>query len=137
MAHLLNREHIIPYTPYSLKVVMEGKKCNVAWTSAKHIAVIRPDGIGDIKKIAWKHAHLNIKPILHPLVDFYESVDGVSFSNMITHGYHSNFWYEDNFEVKHLMYRDFQILVSKYADVFGLIKKGLAVDINTFGNATK
>jgi len=63
----LEPKHLTPYLPYSLKVLMEGKKCNVAWMSTKNIAVIRPDGIGEYKKIAWKHAHWNIKPILKPL----------------------------------------------------------------------
>jgi hypothetical protein len=72
--------------------------------------------------------------ILRPLSDFYESVDGVSFSNMITHGYHNSFWCENNFNIKHLMYHDFQMLVSKHADLFGLIEAGLAIDINTLKN---
>ncbi len=60
-------EYLTPYLPYSLKVMMDGKKTNVAWMSTKNIAVIRPDSIGDVKRINWDHAHLNIKPLLHPL----------------------------------------------------------------------
>jgi hypothetical protein len=47
----LEIHHLAPYLPYSLKVIMEGKKTNVAWMSTKNISVIIPDGIGEYKKI--------------------------------------------------------------------------------------
>ena len=72
------------------------------------------------------------KPILRPLTDLYnDDIEGFSLSNMITHGFHNDFWYADNFNVNHLMYLDFIDLVSYHFDVFRLIDNGLAIDINT------
>lgn len=71
----LKPTNLIKYLPYSLKVIMESKKTSVAWMSTKNISVIRPDGVGEYKKIPWKHAHLNIKPILRPLSDITKEVD--------------------------------------------------------------
>jgi hypothetical protein len=70
-----------------------------------------------------------IKLILNPLSDFYEDVDGVSFSDMISAGYHSEFWYAENFDIRYLLHHDYIKLLSKHADLFGLIEKGLATDI--------
>lgn len=124
----LQPEQLIPYLPYSLKVIMEGKKTNVAWMSTKNIAVIRPNGIGDYKKISWKNAHFNIKPILRPLSDLTKSnfPDGSINQNTrfwefsIRNGTISGFGYDAMCE----------LFKEKY-DVFGLIDKDLAIDINT------
>lgn len=63
---------------------MEGKKCNVAWMSTKNIAVIRPNVIGEYKRIRWDYASLNIKPLLRPLSDLQKliTVDNESFVPM-------------------------------------------------------
>ena len=60
----LEPKKIIQYLPYSLKVIMEGKLCNVFWMSTKYISVFRPEGIGEIKRINWQHVHLNIKSLV-------------------------------------------------------------------------
>ena len=77
---------------------------------------------------------LNYKPILRPLSDL-TKVNGFSLSDMISHDYHNPFWLPENFEVKYLMHLDFEKLVSWHFDVFGLIEKGLAIDINTIKDA--
>jgi len=74
----------------------------------------------------------DVKPILRPLSDLYnDNIEGFSLSNMITHGFHNEFWYVENFDVNYLHYLDFVDLISYHFDVFGLIEKGLAIDINT------
>ncbi len=131
----LKKEQLVPYSPYSLKVIMEGKKTNVAWMSTKHIAVIRPDGIGEYKKIKWEYAHLNIKPILNPLSEMYNIEEIMDeFSE-----YHLE-KFEISFSVfgvgctnrfDHVNYTQMKLFFKHHLDIFGLIKEGLAIDINT------
>ncbi len=140
----LEPKFLTPYLPYSLKVVMEGKKTNVAWMSTKNIAVIRPEGIGEYKKIAWKHAHLNIKPILRPLTDLVKEIEhnGEKFKPFeklrSTKGV--QWFYLDHFNDAYLRFEqgfeiDTQVeilnkLFEWKFDVFRLIQNGLAIDIN-------
>lgn len=61
----------------------------------------------------------NFKPILSPLSDLTEDILG-------------NFSY--GFEIenyKNMLYKDVEKLLELHFDVFGLIEKGLAIDINT------
>jgi len=130
----LQLKHLSPYLPYGLKAIYnEENEENTVVTilgtcildKERHYQIKFKDGIVGL------FIANDIKPILRPLSDFYESVEGVSFSNMITHGYHNEFWWDENFNVNQLMYHDLQLLLSKHCDVFGLIEKGLAIDINT------
>ena len=128
-------KHLIPYLPYSLKVIMEGKKTIVAWMSTKNIAVIRPDGIGEYKKIPWERAHLNIQPILRPLSDILKEYPLNGDYEGWQQEWINHIW---DFEIKTneanilaCPYDLMQDLLSKHFDVFGLIEKGLAIDINT------
>ncbi len=136
---MIESKNLIPYLPYSLKVEMEGKKCNVAWMSTKNIAVHRPGGIGDYKKIQWKYAHLNIKPILKPLSKLNEIKDQINDANefydnvnisrsgkeIIFKGYAL---LDDFYNVDELPYNIMQVLLRNKYDVFGLIEQGLAVE---------
>ncbi len=140
MKEQLTIEHLAPYLPYSLKVIMEGKKTNVAWMSTKNIAVIRPDGVGEYKKIPWKRAHLNIKPILRPLSDLSKK----KFKDIVFPV--EDFTEEDREENRSLCvsmiqiqsktnqsvtyYDTVQKLIKLHFDINGLIEKGLALDIN-------
>lgn len=141
----LEIKHLASYLPYSLKVMMEGKKCNVAWMSTKHIAVIRPNILGEIKKIKWEYAHLNIRPILKHIetltieekIDVWgssktyvgksviDSKDGFYDNWILPLKYIKDHGYDD------VNYRTINRLLSKKIDMFGLIEKGLAIDINT------
>ena len=129
----LQLKHLAPYLPYSLKVIMEGKKTNVAWISAKNIAIIRPDGIGEYKKIAWKYAQLNIKPILRPLYDLPNQKDCENELWEQCKDIDENLDYirefDDDLFKTSLSYRAVSILIMWKFDVFGLIKKGLAKNI--------
>jgi hypothetical protein len=119
----LELKHLAPYLPYELKmekikgfedIRTMGSDINNSSTIVNIGACIR----------------LQYKPILRPLSDL-TKVNGFSLSDMISHGYHNPFWLPENFEVKYLMNLDFEKLVSWHFDVFGLIEKGLAIDINT------
>ena len=139
-------EYLIPYLPYSLKVIMEGKKTNVAWMSTKNIAVIIPDGIGEYKKIAWKYAHHNIKPILRPLSDLSKEINDTGLTivfGAVSGGFHSAepdykprlqascLNIEQNIKTNNVSWGLMKQLLRLHFDVFGLIEKDLAVDINT------
>ena len=136
---MIEAKNLIPYLPYSLKVEMEGKKCNVAWMSTKNIAVHRPGGIGDYKKIAWKYASHNIKPILKPLSKLREIKDQINDANefyddvkISRNGKDLRFrgvgMLDDFYNVDELPYNIMQVILSNKYDVFGLIEKGLAVE---------
>ena len=123
----LELKHLAPYLPYDLE-------CKV-WKPA-HIhnnKVVKLVGL--INKDCGCFTQNNyyydeFKPILRPLSDL-TKVNGFSLSDMISHGYHNPFWLPENFNVIYLMHLDFEKLVSWHFDVFGLIEKGLAIDINT------
>ena len=149
----LESKHLIPYLPYSLKVRMEGKKTNVAWMSTKNIAVIRPLGIGDIKKIKWEYAHLNIKPILRPLSDltkvikhngkeikpldiilehheFYDKIKLIQFDEDIFIELKGHSMLTEMYSIDNSPLQIAEKLFEWHFDVFDLIEKGLAVNVN-------
>tara|TARA_R110000772_G_scaffold35637_6_gene85832 strand:+ start:1811 stop:2440 length:630 start_codon:yes stop_codon:yes gene_type:complete len=149
----LKPEKVSPYLPHSLKVIMEGKKTNVAWISTKNIAVIRPDGVGEYKRIRWKYAHLNILLILKPLIDLNEQAeDGLSHLEVIDRDIfnstmvdddnsYSKMWYQivNGYE-KMNIYQANKLIDYLYKNHFdveaifnhgkGLIEQKLAIDIN-------
>ena len=122
----LKKEEIIPYLPYDLKLKLRHEIIEMHGLISISERIISYD---IDNKLCECEISL-IKPILRPLSDL-TKVNGFSLSDMISHGYHNPFWLPENFEVKYLMHLDFEKLVSWHFDVFGLIKKGLAIDINT------
>lgn len=130
----LEPKHLTPYLPYSLKVIMEGKKTNVAWMSTKNIAIIRPDGVGEYKKINWKYAHLNIKPILRPLSDLTKDQNGTTVLDIIEYKTIEIATIDINNQT--LTAWKWNELMAWHFDVFGLIEKGLGIDINTLEPCT-
>ena len=142
----LELKHLAPYLPYSLKVIMEGKKCNIAWMSTKYISVIRPTKIGEIKRIKWDYAPLNLRAILRPLTDLTKEIEHSgerfvpidSLSKITTLEYDDGVLHQADWdgemqetEVEYLCYAQFILLLEWHFDVFGLIDAGLAIDINT------
>ena len=122
----LELKHLAPYLPYGLEYVkysdhnspirhdiMQGISTNGVYAS------------GNITPVLFK----NCKPILRPLSDL-TKVNSFSLSDMISHGYYNSFWLPENFNIAYLMHLDFEKLVSWHFDVFKLIEKGLAIDIN-------
>ena len=117
----LELKHLAPYLPYGLKYVYDNEILTLDGLDVNNDVFNCDIGETPIE---------TIKPILRPLSDF-DKVNGFSLTDMITHGYHHEFWQEGNFEVKYLMHLDFEKLISWHFDVFGLIPEGLAIDINT------
>jgi hypothetical protein len=115
----LELKHLAPYLPYKVRYTHKYLDLNVGYgklDTRNIIELINPSA--------------NHCILLRPLSDL-TKVNGFSLSDMISHGYHNPFWLPENFEVKYLMHLDFEKLVSWHFDVFGLIEKGLAIDINT------
>lgn len=74
------------------------------------------------------------KPLLRPLSDLTKEIEhnGERFfpaSKMTTHGFHNDFWNEDEFDYRYLYALDYQKLLSWHFDIFGLIELGLAIPI--------
>lgn len=122
----LELKHSAPYLPYRLQGVFKLSdviKLSSFQKDETRTCTLSKDNISFFVNYC--------KPRLMTLSCFYEEIDGLSLSDMTTHGYHNDFWHEDNFDVKHLNYYDFTRLAEKHCDLFGLIEKGLAIDINT------
>lgn len=131
----LEIKHIAPYLPYGLKIQTQDKN---------GILIKTVDGIYEQYKdgsfmLYWQEnygtiqASGNIKLILRPLsdltkVDFigvYEWMSGVYSGKVI------NDIINNNQDVELLNYYCILELLKNHFDVFGLIQKGLAIDINT------
>jgi hypothetical protein len=131
----LELKYLTPYLPYKLKCEILNYKCDYVGEKYGVINGFYYLG-GEVhytfkdRSTAGKTRKL-IKPILRPISDLTEKqFNEFSLSDMITHGFHNVFWQEENFSVNHLMYHDLEILLKNHFDVFGLIEKGLAIDIN-------
>jgi hypothetical protein len=121
----LKIEHLAPYLPYGLKVLC----------------------IQDIDGVLYKHINLterfysmptailtNFKPILRPLSDFNTGIakdimKDLNCSYLVI----SDIW---NFEygkinLKDIRFETYNVMCKNHIDFNGLIKKGLAIDINT------
>jgi len=124
----LTIEHLAPFLPYSLKMTGEnGEKYNVAWMSTKNIAVINTQGFGELEKHKWSYASGRLRPILRPLSDLQnpewlkqllqEDIDNIIDTYRI----------DGHLDV--IEYYLVNRLLKNHFDVFGLIEKGLAVQI--------
>jgi len=77
------------------------------------------------------------KPILKPLSNLKDEVDSLTKRASIFLQEASKLPYNSNDLLSMgLAYNDFQILVKNHFDVFGLIDKGIAIDINTLEDGT-
>ena len=127
------------YLPYGVKVIMEGKQCNIAYLSTKRIAVIRSNSIGEVKKIKWEYVKLNVKLILRPLSDLTKEIEhnGEKFVPVERieeiYGLNSMWigWDGVDEGMGHFEHQIIQKLLEWHFDTEGLIEKGYAIDINT------
>lgn len=74
---------------------------------------------------SWVNSSCEIKPILHPLTDLKKS----EFSNLVTQ-ISRDVEHLDYKEVEQMEFRQVSLLMENKFDVFGLIQKGLAININ-------
>lgn len=130
----LELKHLASYLPYGLKYIDKDTK-KIEKMRSLH------DEIGMVD-FGWGNAHefKEFKPILRPLSDLHrEKQIAEYFCSFIEHfkrltiNDHFLDWSEIDTE-KHVLdypYNVIEMLIEWHFDVFGLIDKGLAIDINT------
>jgi len=124
----LTIEHLAPYLPYELKIILD--------EDLKELDKYKPYqfilmGLGEDSAIINNDSYwLNeVKPILHPLSDLTKEISEGKpkyFPMSITMEY-----IKSNKDLLDLPYNEVNYLIRNHFDVFGLIKEGLAIDINT------
>ena len=124
----LELKHLAPYLPYGLKCKLkdQGKE-----TIGELSGCYSDNSYAFFDTVESEHGFEDIKPILRPLKDLTKPHfhDGTENQN-------TRFW---EFEIRKgyivgLGYDSFVELIKHHYDVFGLIPKGLAIDINTIEN---
>ena len=117
----LELKHLAPYLPYGLKIKTKG---------------------GIVKLLAfdinlWESNKLELKPILRPLSDLTDEQKKIIYFDVIgtdndMYGTLDEFIdYLGETNEYHLPYCIYRQLLEWHFDLFGLIEKGLAVDINS------
>jgi hypothetical protein len=131
----LELKHLAPYLPYGLKAVIRLKEDSTLPIDDECIVEIS----------CFEAAYLGseydeFKPILRPLIDlskikqiaeyyssFYEHLERINPSTKETQN--CALMLDGSIEFQY--WNDYQFLLEHHFDIFGLIKKGLAIDINT------
>ena len=121
----LELKHLAPYLPYGLKYDLPDMV-----NGGRTIEVMDWDNIMDVIVVD------DYKPILRPLSDLTKEVeiDGEIFVPQSNLSYISKDylrWFSAEDMLSDVPYNDIQLLLEWHFDVFGLIEKCLAIDINT------
>jgi len=132
-------KHLAPYLPYELKMVVFVR----GWGNNHNKEHIRIKDVG-INQIEWLVTSTRNKPILRPLSDLKKpmtDIDGVfiPFDYLIdnTKVIICENYINKNISLLSIKYYDMEKLFQWHFDVFGLIEKGLAIDINTLNQQLK
>ena len=131
----LELKHLAPYLPYSLKI-----KTKYGW--ATMITLNEWNVNGDCEDSYSYEDHpnevLEFKPILRPLSDLNKAwyseeneEDEEGFEQVNLLGKTLKYFNYKTYKPRFNPYFEFELLIKNYFDVFGLIEKGLAIDINT------
>ena len=128
----LELKHLAPYLPYELKVLSSFSES--ATISSLHLTDLESrkavnlqlDGV----PITFRGDNLDsIKPILRPLSDLKNSENEIR-EMIVEYSYSDLSWILVN-DLSEIRQSTFNLLIQNHFDVFGLIEKGLAIDINT------
>jgi hypothetical protein len=137
----LETKHLAPYLPYNLKceVLNSGQEKEIG----EMIAVYN-DGSACFGNIVESEKGFEyIKPILRPIQEveqYFEKLYGCLEHQDVTDYFDADFLAShDNIEIEEIQlleaeqlpYGTLKVLLKHHFDVFGLIEKGLAVDLNT------
>lgn len=129
----LELKHLAPYLPYGLRVIHgDGRKLemtcgNILGKKEKHVMEI--NGV-----LNSQYGPYKTKPILRPLIEYKNFED---ILDEFSENDHESL--EDAFFLlgrslncfDFINYSQIQLMFKHHIDVFGLIEKGLAIDINT------
>lgn len=147
----LELKHIAPYLPFGVRVQLAEDKGTeyddkeyilTELNIDTHLCKIKSNGYVFTESI------YSIKPLLHPLSDLYKEIDGeIPADILFPKEYYSmiDFYEEYNREnqiqsfIKDGLnwcepYSFWEYLFSKHFDVFGLIDKGFAIDLNSISH---
>ena len=129
----LTLEHLAPYLPYGLKWSLQGIK-EFVMTGITNETLFTKEGA------VWrwnKHEDLPqaMSPILRRcedlLLDEWKSLDELSSTETQTELYKIANTSDREWVLSYTSYGFVQFLLKNHFDIFGLIPKGLAIDINT------
>lgn len=135
----LELKHIAPYLPYKLKCQTKDKgetvvsELNAAYSDNSYTfmnIVESEKGFEEIKPILRPLS--NLKDIKDELIDANEFYDSIKISRDGTDLIFKGLGFiDDYYNTDELPYNIMQVALKNHFDVFGLIEKGLAIDINT------
>lgn len=140
----LEVKHLAAYLPYSLKIQYIVR--NVVNLTGYMRAIIHNEDETHPTRVAINHnptEHIwMFKPILRPISEFGDSDDLRKVHEFIGLGkwceaydHYFDVWFNDLANIDKLIlqapYEIFNYFLANHYDVFGLIKNGLAIDINT------
>ena len=117
MKEKLELKHLAPYLPYGLKIWSRHKKSDNYDTYEMSINNINIVMTYDLRK-----------PLLRPLSDFQKETDLELDNHIIICGERFYDVFKNDFRT--MGYEKFCWFLEQHYDVFGLIEKGLAIDIN-------
>ena len=117
-------QNLIPYLPYKLQITYRGDVTELTGIHTGEEGLIRGQSIIDIDDDDYPFNSDYWKPILRPLSD-------LTKEDAIYHDYQDEGHLERSLLSGHAPYSVWVKFVSEHFDVFGLIEKGLAIDINT------
>ena len=121
----LELKHLAPYLPYGLKVCLNNttyKRSLIGINLESEMVHLTSNEDNETH-----HFYFNIKPILRPLSDLTEVKD----SNVLFAFGAINDHFFNRVEKGFISYGQMTFLLESHYDIFGLIEKGLAIDINT------
>jgi hypothetical protein len=139
MKDQLTLEHLAPYLPYKLKAyqtvftqVKSGKD-----KVTTEIRIVNSTTIYNFFQLGKHKSHEHVKPILRPLSDLTNEIvkeffdlDSVDLELIDIEQWRKELYTDVKSEAR-FQYRQFQVLFKHHFDVFNLIQKNLAIDINT------
>ena len=118
----LELKHLAPYLPYGLKI-QNGKEFDIiTGINLENVESTFRGGLLNIVKIK------DVYPILMPLSDLTKEIEPLR-KNYFTYT-SEGFMFKGKNEC-YTRLSDLEFLFKNHFDVFGLIEKGLAIDINT------
>ncbi|ANS04913.1 hypothetical protein [uncultured Mediterranean phage] len=138
----LKIEYLAPYLPYGLKLKEQGFIYVLSGVTIGHMLCYEN---GDLDKEIFDIDLLeeSVKPILRPLSDLTKEIEADGEKFVPTENLNTEYpllidggvFFTDSCNLNMLeiteIYEIFQKLLEWHFDVFGLIKAGLAIDINT------
>lgn len=124
-------KHLAPYLPYRLKAVKGVTRIEITSFSLELPHVYHTSYLGSRLRVVSKIE--DIKPILRPLSDLTKEEHSGIYNLLIVHiGKRKlNTLINDGYGLIDLPYFIFENLLELHFDVFGLISKCLAIDVNT------